>query len=130
MKSPREFLSLPLLLFLLAPLLMFPLLAQADNWESKYEQTLNRRYVDEKKGLVGFRIEGDGIYVDVNNEMCSCSYMFIAMEWARRYYQERQKHLGVDLPEEHTDYGAVTAYVVKNGEVVTDSSYDAVLGYH
>jgi hypothetical protein len=130
MKTPRGSLSLLLLLFLSVPLLLHPDLAHADTWETKYEQTLNRKYTDEERGLIGFRIEEDGIYVDVNNKMCSCSYMFVAMEWAKRYYQERQKHLSGDLSEDRAAHGSVTAYVVKNGEIMTDSSYDEVEGYH
>jgi hypothetical protein len=129
MISPRG--SLPLLLlFLIVPLLIYPPLAHAEAWELKYEQTLNKKYVDEERGLIGFRIQGEGIYVDVNSKMCSCSYMFVAMEWAKRYYQERQKHLGGDFPEDQTTQRSVTAYVVKNDEIVTDSSYDAEQGYH
>ena len=130
MGSPRGSLPRLLFLFLILPHLLYTSRARAETWELKYEQTLNRKYVDEEKGLIGFRVEGDGIYVDVSSKMCSCSYMFVAMEWAKRYYQERQKHLGGDISEVPTARGSVTAYVVKNGEVLTDTSYDAVQGYH
>jgi len=122
-----------LLLFIVVTLLSLPSLSRGDegastirDWEVKYQRTLNRKYVDEEKGVVGFRIEEDSIYVMVNDEMCSCSFMFLAMEWAKKYYQERQKQ----AKDAAAAQSAVSAYVVLGGEIMNDVTYDEEHGYH
>jgi hypothetical protein len=98
-----------------------PTILQADadtaahsEWVEKYQEKLNRKYTDEEKGIVGFEIDGDVIYVSVNEEVCSCSFLSLAMQWAKRFYEDREKHAA----------GEVLARIVRDGATLTEIGYD------
>jgi hypothetical protein len=89
-------------------------------WLVKYEKTLNRRFADEDKGIVAFSLNSDAIYVTVNHELCSCSFLSVTMQWAKRFYTQRRRY----------EQGPVTAYLVRDGEIMREIRYDDELGYH
>jgi hypothetical protein len=92
----------------------------SSSWILEYEGKLNERYVDAEKGLVSFKVEGSSIFVTVDPETCDCSYLNIAMKWARHFSKEKAKHMD----------SFVASYIVLDGEIMTTVNYSQEKGYH